>query len=132
MRVPDLEDVPLIWRLALAVVVVVTAATIIFFSMLAAEAQQGPPPVDMPQLYAGIPLDATLLRLDRRALDEAYHAQVMLLFAIWLKQQAGDPTQITNGLKIARRAYNQAATQIAKREQQLLEQDLREQERRSR
>lgn len=129
MRVPDLEDVPLIWRLALAVVVVVMAATIIFFSMLAAEAQQNPP---LPELYAGIPLDATLLRLDRRALDEAYHAQVMLLFSVWLKQQAGDPAQITNGLKIARRAYNHAATQIAKREQQLLEQDLREQERRSR
>jgi hypothetical protein len=82
------------------------------------ESQGGPP-----QLYEGVPFDANLLALDRRALDEAYHAQLLLLFSIWLKQQAVDARQITAGLQIARRAYNQAAGQIAKREQALHDQE---------
>ena len=82
------------------------------------EGQNGPP-----QLYEGVPFDAHLLALDRRALDEAYHNQLLLLFSIWLKQQATDPRQITNGLQIARRAYNQAAGQIAKREQAMHEEE---------
>jgi hypothetical protein len=74
-------------------------------------------------LYAGIPLDAHLLELDKHALAEAYHAQLLNLWAVWLKGQAGDPQYFANGLKIARRAYGQAATQITKREQELLAQE---------
>ena len=69
-------------------------------------------------LYAGIPLDAHLLELDKRALAEAYHAQLLNLWAVWLKGQAGDPQYFSNGLKIARRAYKQASEQIVKREQE--------------
>jgi hypothetical protein len=70
-------------------------------------------------LYAGVPIDAELLELDKRALKEAYHAQLLNLWAVWLKGQAGDPQYFANGLKIARRAYGQASEQIAKREKQL-------------
>jgi hypothetical protein len=42
---------------------------------------------------------------------------------VWLKGQAGDPQYFANGLKIARRAYEQAAAQITKREQELLAQE---------
>ena len=76
-----------------------------------------------PQLYRDIPFDDILIRLDRRALDEAYHAQLMKLWGVWLSQQAGDPGPFTNGLKIARKAYHQAAGQIAKREQQIHERE---------
>jgi hypothetical protein len=69
-------------------------------------------------LYAGIPLDAHLLELDKRALVEAYHLQLLNLWAVWLKGQAGDPQYFSNGLKIARRAYKQASEQITKREQE--------------
>ena len=86
----------------------------------AGESQSGPP-----QLYEGVPFDARLLELDKRALDEAYHNQLQLLFSIWIKQQAVDAKQITNGLQLARRAYNQAAGQIAKREQALHEEEQR-------
>lgn len=71
------------------------------------------------QLYQGIPLDATLLHLDKRALDEAYHQQLLLLFSVWMRQQAGDNVRLQNGLRLARRAYHTVATQIAKREQEL-------------
>lgn len=70
------------------------------------------------ELYEGIPFDAHLLALDKRALDEAYHAQLLKLFGVWLSSQAGDTRAISNGLHIARRAYSQAAAQIAKREQE--------------
>ena len=85
-----------------------------------AESQSGPP-----QLYEGVPFDGRLLELDKRALDEAYHQQLLLLFSTWLKQQAVDPRQITNGLQLARRAYNQAAGQIARREQALQDEEQR-------
>jgi hypothetical protein len=97
--------------IALLGAAVLTWASFIWFP---AESQTGPP-----QLYEGVPFDAHLLELDKRALDEAYHNQLLLLFNIWLKQQAVDPRQITNGLQVARRAYNQAASQIVRREQAL-------------
>lgn len=70
-------------------------------------------------LYADIPIDAVLLRLDKRALDDAYSEQMRHLFNIWLRGQASSDKEITTGIRIARRAYNTAAAQIAKREQQL-------------
>ena len=70
-------------------------------------------------LYEGVTPDEKLLRLDKHALDEAYNSQLLLLFSVWLKGQAGDPTQFNNGLKIARRAYTQASDAIARREQLL-------------
>ena len=96
----------------------------IVIAQLGAESQSGPP-----QLYEGVPFDARLLELDKRALDEAYHQQLLLLFSTWLKQQAVDPRQITNGLQLARRAYNQAAGQIARREQALQDEEERRRER---
>jgi hypothetical protein len=89
------------------------------------ESQQPGPP----QLYEGVPFDAHLLALDRRALDEAYHQQLLLLFGVWIRQQAADARQITNGLQLARRAYNQAAGQIARREQAMHEEEQRREER---
>ena len=74
------------------------------------------PVPDSSRLYEDIPIDRELLELDKRALTEAYHAQLLNLWAVWLKGQAGDPQYFTNGLKIARRAYKQASEQIAKRE----------------
>ena len=67
-----------------------------------------------------IPIDGRLLALDKRALDEAYHQQILLLFSVWLKQQAGDSTNFNNGLRIARRAYAQAAERIEAREKKML------------
>ena len=128
----SLEDLSIGHRIALTLIIVL----IILFALALigyltggwdkADAQQSDPAI-----YEGVPLDATLLRLDRQALEEAYHDQVKHLFTIWLKStQAGDLQAFTNGLKIARRGYTGAAQQIAKREQQLLELDRRMQERR--
>lgn len=68
-------------------------------------------------LYGNIPVSNPLLQIDRLALDEAYHAQLIKLWTVWLSTGAGDPTHFRNGLANARRAYGMAAEAIAKREQ---------------
>lgn len=70
-------------------------------------------------LYGNVPLDATLLSIDRKALDEAYHAHVIRLWNVWLTDGAKDATRFRNGLRIARGAYHEAIEAIAKREQEL-------------
>ena len=69
-------------------------------------------------LYQGVETDAKLLELDKRALDEAYHSHVIHLWNVWLSDGARSADRISNGLRIARASYHQAAGQIAKREQQ--------------
>lgn len=71
------------------------------------------------QLYRGIPTDAHLLELDKSALNEAYHNQVVRLFGVWLSGGVKEATQFTNGLQNARRGYNLAIQQIEKREREL-------------
>ena len=84
------------------------------------------------ELYEGIPLDATLLHLDKQALEDAYHQYLLLLFSTWLKGNIAEDERIRNGLRKARKAYNAAAQQIAKREQELLELDRQRQQGRGR
>jgi hypothetical protein len=75
-------------------------------------------------LYGSTPLDATLLRMERRALEEAYHQQMLKLFGVWVSSGAPEEAKnFRNGLFIARRAYGLAAQSIAKREAELLEQE---------
>jgi len=83
---------------------------------------------DEPILYEGVQLDATLLHLDKEALHAAYREQIMHLFGVWLREPRLDAAKVTEGIKIARKAYNRAATQLTKRETELLEQDRRQQE----
>jgi hypothetical protein len=71
-------------------------------------------------LYGDVPLDAILLPIDRRALDEAYHGHLVKLWNVWLADGAKEATRFRNGLRIARGAYHQATEAIAKREQELL------------
>lgn len=69
-------------------------------------------------LYQGVEIDAKLLGLDKRALDEAYHSHVIRLWNVWLSDGARSADRISNGLRIARTSYHQAAGQITKREQE--------------
>jgi hypothetical protein len=74
-------------------------------------------PAKETNLYGDVPLDATLLQLDRRALDEAYHAQLLKLWGVWLADGARHPDNFQNGLGNARRAYGLALQAIVKREE---------------
>ena len=99
------------FAIALLIVVITCALLLIFGIGLA---QQQPVP-----LYQGVPQDAKLLQLDKQALDEAYRAHVVRLWNVWLTDGAKEAHRISNGLRISRQAYHQAAEQITKREQEL-------------
>jgi hypothetical protein len=71
-----------------------------------------------PQLYAGVPFNAKLLELDKRALDDAYHDQIVKLFGVWLTHGINDASNFRRGLQNTRKGYEMAAEQIAKREQE--------------
>jgi hypothetical protein len=73
-------------------------------------------------LYGNVPLDAVLLPIDRKALDEAYHAHLVRLWNVWLTDGAKDSSRFRNGLRITRGAYHEAIEALAKREQLLKEQ----------
>src|SRR5262245_26357281 len=72
-----------------------------------AAAQQGE------QLYGDTPLDAVLIRLDKRALDTAYEQRIIKLWEVWISPSTRDATSFTNGLRIARQRYSEAAAAIS-------------------
>jgi len=124
---PPLEDISLGRRFILAFMLILIAALGVEAfedSNYPAEAQ-----ISEPQLYEGIPLDATLLHLDRQALNDAYHEYVLLIMGVYLKGDLADDRRASAGFKKARAAYNIVASQIAKREQELLQQDRLKQNR---
>ena len=114
-----LEDMSLGHRIVLTVVI---CLIILFLIALVGflggrwEEVQAAPQGD---LYSGVPLDAELLSVDRKALDAAYHAHLIRLWNVWLTDGAKDATHFRRGLTIARGAYHQAVQAIAKREQDL-------------
>jgi hypothetical protein len=63
--------------------------------------------------------DSYLIQKDKEALDAAYHNQLLLLFSVWLKDDVRTTERVSNGLRIARRAYVTAAEQIERREREL-------------
>ena len=104
-----------------ALLVFSLALSVVWVSTLLLD-DSGAAPRQEPELYdASIQLDPALLELDRRALNEAYHLQLVKLFQVWLSSQAGDATYFQNGLRVARRGYSIAAQQIEKREKLIQE-----------
>jgi len=115
----DLEDMTLGHRVILTVVIVIVItlllAAIGFLTGRWNEA--GAQPTQL-EIYAGVPLDRKFLELDKKALDEAYHAHLLLLFSVWLKSgDAEGAARFANGMRIARSAFTHASREITKREQ---------------
>jgi hypothetical protein len=75
-----------------------------------------------PDAYAGIPPDSHLLALDKQALEQAYLQRLVRLFDVYLTSTgATDATNFINGLRIARKGYNNASAQILRREREVEE-----------
>jgi hypothetical protein len=60
--------------------------------------------------------DGHLIELDKEALDDAYKAQLMLVWKNWLLD-GGPPTRHATGFARARNGYIASMTEIEKREQ---------------
>jgi hypothetical protein len=63
--------------------------------------------------------EAELIALERAAVDQAYHDQIVHLFQIWMKDAAGQPQRAITGARTARKAYEDVRENLARREQAL-------------
>jgi len=109
------------WLIAIAVILAAAALAVLAVLLLPSEQASGEAlrqQQSEPQLYQGIPLDAHLLELDKRALSEAYHAQVLKLWSVLLADGARDTAPFSRGMANLRRAYGLASKQIDQREQE--------------
>ena len=106
-------------------VVIAALATIFLVAFLFSARSQSVPEGGV---YAGITPDYHLLELDKQALDEAYHQQLLVLFNVYLKGGTGDSQYFQKGLQNARRAYYQASSAIIEREKLLRVQKQKEEE----
>lgn len=114
----QVDRLPLWQRILIAIALLLL---VILFLMLISRGIEGPADAETSpvELYAGIEPDVELLALDKEGLREAYLHKVVQLFDVWLRGSAKSDVEISNGLKIARRSYETAAKQIAKREQEI-------------
>jgi hypothetical protein len=119
VQLRNLQDMTIGQRIALTfIIVLVILFALALFGYLTGgwDVQAEPRAVDP---YGELPLDAQLLPVDKRALEEAYRAHLIKLWTVWLTDGAKDATHFRNGLRIARGAYHIAADGIAKRERDL-------------
>ena len=124
-----LEDLS-VWQRIIVAILIVAATCFVLLALTrlfgAADAQQrnpGEPPI----LYEGLQLDPILLALDKRALDEAYHDQLLKLFGVWLSSGGVDDARnFRNGLRNARRGYFLAREAITAREKQIIDLDRKQ------
>jgi hypothetical protein len=57
-------------------------------------------------------IDEHIKALDKRALNDAYIAYLKDLFAVWMRDRAGQPERMMRGAEQARRAYAEAFAAI--------------------
>ena len=129
--IPRLEDMTIGQRILLTIIIVL----VILFALAIVGWSTGgwdeaPAQQAEQQLYGDTPLDAVLIRLDKRALDTAYEQRLVRLWEVWISPTTRDPTAFTNGLRIARQRYAEAAAGISRRERQILELEQRHQDQR--
>src|SRR5215813_162551 len=63
--------------------------------------------------------DAELVKLNKEAVRDAYHAQIVHLFQTWMKDDTGQPQRAVTGAQNARRAYIAVMTELDKTEANL-------------
>jgi len=118
--IPSLDELSW-WQRGLLLIVIVTIIILALLVLGRAEQRDE-------ILYGDTPLDAVLIRLDKHALDTAYEQRIIRLWEVWISPTTRDPSAFTNGLKIARQRYAEAAAAIGRRERQLIENEQRHQQ----
>jgi hypothetical protein len=116
-----LEDIPLVYRIALtfAIVVIILILLAAFGYFSGAWDEAGAREEDVPMEKD----EAHILALDREALDKAYMQHIGLVFGVWMKDP-NDPNSVHragNGARNARKGYAISRTKIEERERRLKE-----------
>jgi hypothetical protein len=110
------------------IAVVIAALAAIFLAAFLISARSQAPTQNQSDVYAGVTPDYHLLELDKQALDEAYHQQLLILFNVYLKGGTSDSQYFQKGLQNARKAYYQASSAIIEREKLLRAQQKQKEE----
>jgi hypothetical protein len=84
---------------------------------------EGAPAQPLPPLQRS-QYDERLLVLDREAIEAAYREQVQHLFAIWMKDDTGQPVRVITGVRKAAKAYIESMDGAARREQEIREKPI--------
>src|SRR5215475_8429147 len=123
MRIPDLENVPLLHRAVLTfiiIVIVLLALALIGFLSGGWDDARGQ------ALVLTLPpskWDSKILELDKEALDEAYRTKMRQLFDVWVREGRENPERPMKGGAEAKRAYIELMKIYEAREQLIRERD---------
>jgi hypothetical protein len=111
--VTPLEEIPIRRRimLTLAIVIVILLLLAAFGYLTGRWDEAGA------QAITNSKWDGRLIELDKQALDDAYKAQLMLVWKNWLLD-GGPPTRHATGFARARNGYIASMSEIEKRERQ--------------
>lgn len=90
--------------------------TVIFFALFSS--LKGETPSDPPRLPPS-QFDERILALDTEAIDAAYREHVQRMYAVWMKDDAGQPARALNGVRHAQRAYIRSMEAIKRRQDEL-------------
>jgi hypothetical protein len=60
--------------------------------------------------------EGEMLAIEHKAIDEAFHNQVVNVFAVWMKDNTGQPGRAINGVVQARKAYIASKTRLEERD----------------
>ena len=111
----DLRDMNLGQRAIATVIIVVLVMLVLgLIGYLSGRWEVEAAPAPVPSPY-----ETRLIALDREAMDNAYRSKLEQLFSVWLKDEAGQPVRAVTGANQARKAYNNAMTEIERREKSL-------------
>lgn len=68
------------------------------------------------QKYEITKYEGDLLKIEHEAIDQAFKNQVVNVFAVWMKDETGQPGRAINGVVQARKAFVAAKTRLNERE----------------
>jgi hypothetical protein len=114
---PLLEDLPLWQRIAIAIAVVLIGLLLAAALHMTAEAEQQSrfSPTDIPiSKY-----EERLLALDREAIEQAYKDHIKNVFAVWMRDDRGQPGRALTGAQQGHKAFVGSMEGIERREQQV-------------
>lgn len=106
------------FALTIAIVLAILFALALFGFMTGGwdDADAAQSSVQMPPISK---YEKEFIELDRRAISEAYQAQIHHVFLIWAKDEQGQPQRALVGAKQARNMYERSMTAIDEREARL-------------
>jgi hypothetical protein len=116
----DLHDMTIWQRVLVMIAIIVFALLVVFAAEFWSEEAPvaAPIPGPLPELQRS-QYDERLLTIDREAIEAAYREQVQHLFAVWMKDDTGQPLRVITGVRKAAKAYIESMDGAARREQEI-------------